>query len=421
MVQPGRSANVLYCAAAAATAVAGVLHLMMGPGSLGFNAGQGILFTVGGIAQIFWIIPMVRRWGIPWYGTGIGGTAVFIAIWAITRVPGNPITGRGGPAGNPTGLATEIAQAIFIALAIAIIAYELRAKRTTGTPEKAPKKKKMIILVGIVIALVLIGAFVLPAVMPRGPMRGGSPPGQQGAPPGATADTQPAQQAGTVATTQTCTATPSLIEVEGTPQETEGPYFVDEKLDRSDIRPDPSDNSIQQGVPLTLTLNVYDVDSGTCLPLEGAQVDVWHANAAGLYSDIQQEGTEGKKFLRGYQVTNDNGTVRFTTVYPGWYEGRAMHIHMKVRTFDDSGSKTLEWTSQLYADDSISDAVYTQAPYSTHGPQGTKNSQDSIYTGPSTDGSVQSNTGRHLMLQLTKDGNGYTGTFNIGVKIAQSA
>lgn len=85
-------------------------------------------------------------------------------------------------------------------------------------------------------------------------------------------------------TNQTCTLTPSLIEVEGSPQQIEGPYFVDDMPNRSDIRSDPSDGSVQEGVPLTLVLHVYDVDNGSCIPLSGAQVDIWHANYKGVYS-----------------------------------------------------------------------------------------------------------------------------------------
>ncbi|MEO9294413.1 MAG: hypothetical protein ABI347_02305 [Nitrososphaera sp.] len=184
--------GVLYYAAAAATAIAGMLHLMMGPGSLGFNAGQGILFTVGGIAQVFWIIPMVRRWGRVWYSIGIAGTVVFIALWVITRMPANPITGRAGPAGNPIALMIEAAQIIFVALAAAVLAYEVRAKKrmTTTTAEKSSraaektpletgsrkkKNKHVMVLAGIVVALILIAAFVLPMAMPRGPGGMGGP------------------------------------------------------------------------------------------------------------------------------------------------------------------------------------------------------------------------------------------------------
>jgi protocatechuate 3,4-dioxygenase beta subunit len=269
-------------------------------------------------------------------------------------------------------------------------------------------------LAGIVVVLVLAGLFVLPMTMgrPMGGPPGQGPRGQSGDPPGLQGQQQPIAQQ--TATNQTCTLTPSLIEVEDTPQQTEGPYFVDEKLNRSDIRPDPSDGSVQEGVPLTLVIHAYDVDNGTCIPLDGAQVDIWHANSQGLYSDIAQAGTEGKKYLRGYQVTDGNGTARFTTVYPGWYEGRAIHIHVKVRTFEGS-EKTFEWTSQFYLDNSVNDQVHKLAPYSSHGPVEVKNEQDGIYTGASTDGAMPSNTGQHLMLDLTKNGQGYAGTFNIGL------
>src|ERR687894_1570160 len=166
----------LYIAAAVTTAIAGMLHLMNGPNSLNFNVNQGILFIVGGIAQVFWIIPMIRRWGIRWYAIGIAGTIVFMALWIITRIPGNPITGRGGPAGNPIAITIEVFQAAFIGLAIAIIIYEHRKKKGQQEVEKsitrASGKRHMPILGGIVIALILIGLFALPMLMP-GPMGGG--------------------------------------------------------------------------------------------------------------------------------------------------------------------------------------------------------------------------------------------------------
>lgn len=215
--------------------------------------------------------------------------------------------------------------------------------------------------------------------------------------------------------------TPSLIEEEGTPQQIEGPYFVDDMPNRSDIRSDPSDGSVQEGVPLSLVLHVYDVDNGSCIPLSGAQVDIWHANSQGVYSCVQDAGTGGKMYLRGYQLTDDNGTVRFTTVYPGWYEGRAIHIHVKVRTFEGS-EKTLEWTSQFYLNNSISEQVHTQPPYSDHGLPKVTNEEDMIYRGASSDGLVQSNTGDRLMLNLSRgdDEQSYLGTFNIVLNSGQS-
>ena len=213
---------------------------------------------------------------------------------------------------------------------------------------------------------------------------------------------------------RTCILTPSLIEAEGTPQQMEGPYFIDGMPNRSDIRTDPSDGVVEQGIPLNLIIHVYMVNkkSNSCMPLAGAQVDIWHANSQGVYSSVNAQGTEGKKFLRGYQVTDDNGTVRFTTVYPGWYEGRAIHIHDKVRLFNGS-DKVIDWTSQLYMNDSINQQVHLQTPYSNHGIPDTTNDEDFIYRGPSSDNLVQTNSGRNLMLNLTKEGQGYTGTFNI--------
>ena len=189
---------------------------------------------------------------------------------------------------------------------------------------------------------------------------------------------------------------------------------------RFDIRSDPSDGSVEQGIPLHLIIHVYGLNkNGSCSPLKGAKVDIWHANPQGIYSDIADQGTTGKKFLRGYQLTDNNGTARFTTIYPGWYQGRAIHIHDKVRTFDGS-EKTLEWTSQLYFDNSINEQVHKQLPYSKHGPPDMTNEQDGIYVGPSTDGLIQSNTGKHLMVNLTKgEGQSFVGTFNIVLNATQ--
>jgi protocatechuate 3,4-dioxygenase beta subunit len=244
-------------------------------------------------------------------------------------------------------------------------------------------------------------------------------PGATGFPPPPISPELSAAQK-SASTNKTCTLSPSLIEYEGTPQQTEGPYFVDGMPNRSDIRSDPSDGSVQQGIPLHLIVHVYGLNkNGSCVPLKGAKVDIWHANSQGIYSDIADQGTTGKEFLRGYQLTDNNGTARFTTIYPGWYQGRAIHIHDKVRTFDGS-EKTLEWTSQLYFDNSVNEQVHKQPPYSKHGPPDITNEQDGIYAGPSTDGLVQSNTGKHLMVNLTKgEGQSYIGTFNIVLNATQ--
>ncbi|HVF98722.1 MAG TPA: twin-arginine translocation pathway signal protein, partial [Chloroflexia bacterium] len=109
------------------------------------------------------------------------------------------------------------------------------------------------------------------------------------------------------------------------PELTEGPYFVDVALDRSDVRSDTSTGTMSEGVPLSLAFVVLQVGSNACTPLKGAQVDIWHCDAAGVYSGVQ--GSAGTNFLRGYQVTDATGRANFTSVYPGWYSGRAVHIH----------------------------------------------------------------------------------------------
>ncbi|MGI2906000.1 intradiol ring-cleavage dioxygenase [Tolypothrix sp. VBCCA 56010] len=193
------------------------------------------------------------------------------------------------------------------------------------------------------------------------------------------------------------------------PEQTEGPYFVDEKLNRSDIRSDPSDGSVKDGVPLELTLRVSQISSTSCIPLTGATVDIWHCDALGIYSDVNDPSfsTVGKKFLRGYQVTNAQGTVEFTTIYPGWYPGRTVHIHFKVRT-NATSQKSYEFTSQLYFDDSITDQVHAQTPYASKGQRTMKNAQDGIFK----DG------GDQLLLTPTKTSQGYAATFDIGLQTA---
>src|SRR2546428_8296236 len=127
---------------------------------------------------------------------------------------------------------------------------------------------------------------------------------------------------------------------------TEGPYFVDEKLYRSDIRTDPVTGDVSEGVLLELTFNVARVANAACTPLTGAYLDVWHCDAGGVYSDVSAAGA-GEKFLRGYQITDASGAARFTTVYPGWYSGRAVHIHFKLRLFAGA-STSYEFTSQFF-------------------------------------------------------------------------
>lgn len=188
---------------------------------------------------------------------------------------------------------------------------------------------------------------------------------------------------------------------------TEGPYFVDERLNRSDIRSDPTTVAVKEGVPLRLQIGVYQVAGDACTPFSNALVDIWHCDALGLYSDVEQNGTVGQEFLRGYQVTDASGEVEFQTIYPGWYMGRTVHIHLKVRTDADS-AQGYEFTSQLYFDESITDQVHAQAPYSSHGTRDTRNADDNIY----------GDEGAQMMLELTPAEEGYTGTIQIGLVVS---
>ena len=164
------------------------------------------------------------------------------------------------------------------------------------------------------------------------------------------------------------------------PELTEGPYFVDEKIERSDIRSDPSDGSVKEGLPLQIAFAVSQINSNGCAPLAGAIVDIWHCDVEGVYSDATDPGfnTLGKKFLRGYQVTDANGLAQFTTIYPGWYQGRTVHIHFKIRAGAGSGA-THEFASQLFFDDTLTDQVYAQAPYASKGERTLRNDGDNIF------------------------------------------
>jgi protocatechuate 3,4-dioxygenase beta subunit len=191
------------------------------------------------------------------------------------------------------------------------------------------------------------------------------------------------------------------------PEQTEGPYFVDEKLNRSDIRSDPSDNSIRPGVPLRLEFHVSRVAGGACTALAGAMVDVWHCDAAGVYSDVRDGrfDARGKKFLRGYQQTDANGRAEFLTVYPGWYEGRAVHIHFKIRRAAQ-GARGEEFTSQLYFDESVNDQVLRQAPY--NGKRGSRVLNDADF--------LFRRGGKQLLVTPAKTAQGYLAKFAIGLQ-----
>jgi len=213
------------------------------------------------------------------------------------------------------------------------------------------------------------------------------------------AATAAATSASAAAVLPSCVVRPAL---------TEGPYFVDEKLNRSDIRSDPSTNTTKPGVPLALAFLVSRVTGSACVALASATVDVWHCDAQGVYSDATDPtfgSTKGTKFLRGYQTTDANGMAKFTTIWPGWYQGRAVHVHFKIRTTGANG-QVADFTSQLFFDETMNDQIFAQAPYSQKGGAGRlRNEGDGIFQG----------SGGKLTLAPTKTADGYAATFDIGL------
>jgi protocatechuate 3,4-dioxygenase beta subunit len=178
-----------------------------------------------------------------------------------------------------------------------------------------------------------------------------------------------------------------------TPEQTEGPYYIaGERLRRNITDGHP-------GAPMQL--RTFVVDATTCRPIKNAAVDVWHADAAGVYSGFGS-GSSSRTFMRGIQRTNAKGLAQFRSVYPGWYEGRTVHIHVKVHV----GGNVVH-TGQLYFSDSLTDAVYRRAPYSARPNRTTRNADDMIF---------RSGGGRS-MLKVTRSSSGlYLATITMGVR-----
>jgi protocatechuate 3,4-dioxygenase beta subunit len=189
--------------------------------------------------------------------------------------------------------------------------------------------------------------------------------------------------------TSPATTSPSCVL---SPEMTEGPYYIDGEAIRSDV------TEGKPGVPLHLDLTV--VDASSCTPIKDASIEIWHADADGNYSGFNATAAN-TTFLRGVQVTDAKGKVGFDTIYPGWYVGRAVHIHLKAHV----GGSVVH-TGQLFFDEAVTDAVYTRSPYNARTGQRTTNGQDSIYAA----GGAQST------LSLTRDGSGYTGTLAMCVQ-----
>jgi protocatechuate 3,4-dioxygenase beta subunit len=180
-----------------------------------------------------------------------------------------------------------------------------------------------------------------------------------------------------------------------TPEQTEGPYYIpNEKVRRN----------ITEGRPGTaLALRLTVVDASTCRPIKGAAVDIWHADASGVYSGFGQ-GAASRTFMRGVQRTDAKGTAMFRTVYPGWYQGRTVHIHVKVHV----GGNVVH-TGQLYFPDTATDAVYRKAPYSNRPARDVRNASDAIFR----------NGGKRSMLTVRRAasaaGAGFIGSIMMGV------
>jgi protocatechuate 3,4-dioxygenase beta subunit len=176
------------------------------------------------------------------------------------------------------------------------------------------------------------------------------------------------------------------------PEQTEGPYYIEGERVRRNI------TDGRPGTPLRLRLRV--VNASTCKPIKGAAVDIWHCDAGGAYSGFG-DSSGNRTFMRGVQRTDANGYAVFDTVYPGWYQGRTVHIHVKVHV----GGNVVH-TGQLYFSDAVTDAVYRKAPYSTRSARTTRNSGDSIYR----------NGGSRSQVRVTKRATGYLGTIVMGVQ-----
>ena len=150
-----------------------------------------------------------------------------------------------------------------------------------------------------------------------------------------------------------------------------------------------------------MSLRLTVLDATTCKPIRGAAVDIWHASAGGTYSGERADDTVGQTFLRGIQRTDASGLARFTTLYPGWYPGRAVHIHVKVHI-----SGNVVHTGQLFFRDSFTDAVYRRPPYSGRSARDVRNRDDSIYL----------EGGGRSLLRLRSAGKGYVASISMGVR-----
>jgi protocatechuate 3,4-dioxygenase beta subunit len=196
------------------------------------------------------------------------------------------------------------------------------------------------------------------------------------------------------------------------PEEVEGPYpYVGGELTNPLQRTDITGG--QTGIPLTLQMSIVNANN-SCAAVAGARVDIWHCNKDGYYSGYGAQtggalGTKsytGETWLRGYQVADSNGSLQFTTIYPGWYEGRATHIHLEVYV-----NNVLKKTTQITFSETISDAVHVTTLYAAHGINTTRNANDSILGNSATD------LANETVALTGNTTNGYSGSYTLGLSL----
>jgi protocatechuate 3,4-dioxygenase beta subunit len=191
------------------------------------------------------------------------------------------------------------------------------------------------------------------------------------------------------------------------PAQTAGPFYLERRLERSDIRSDPADAVPRPGVPLQLDFRVGRIADDDCTPLAEAIVDVWQCDAGGVYSGVRMRGAEpgADGFMRGYQRTDEDGVARFVTIVPGGYPGRAVHIHFTARSTLADGRRHA-FTSQLYFDDALIDEVHADPAYARHSRRRTRNAEDGIF---------RRGGGERLLLEPIATADGLAATFDLGL------
>jgi protocatechuate 3,4-dioxygenase beta subunit len=183
-----------------------------------------------------------------------------------------------------------------------------------------------------------------------------------------------------------------------TPTETLGPFSNITVPTRSDVRED------RTGIPLTLVITVVNV-TAVCAPLSNVTVEIWQCDALGNYSEYSQPGFDGRSqtFLRGLQTTDLTGKVTFTTIYPGWYAGRATHVHVDLHI---NGNPVK--TTQIAFPEEINAVVYATSVYAAHGQNPTRNASDTVFS----DG-----VSSELATVTGSPSAGYTATFRVGIAL----